>query len=150
MGHVLEAFQAPEWGMVFHGEESMHSFIEARVAYIHGLDLATVLLSLACIERELLGRLYMVGWGKAKRAGLKKIISEAHERGILSDAESDTFQHLRCVRNSYAHFKPPLHSSSLMSRALDQDLPTNEVMMIDARRAIETLGGFFKKRPGPF
>ena len=126
----------------------MHSFNEVRLAYIHGLYLATVLLSLACIEREVAGRLYVVGWEKAKSVGLEKIISEAHERGILSDAESDTFQHLRRVRNSYAHFKPPLHSSSLGYRAVDQNLLTNEVMMLDAQKAIEALGSFFKRRPG--
>ena len=148
--HLLEAIQPHEEGMFFQGEESMHSFNEVRLAYIHGLYLATVLLSLACIEREVAGRLYVLGWGKVKDAGLEKIISKAQEQGILSDAESDTFQRLRRIRNSYAHFKPPLHLSSLEYRALDQNLLTHEVMMTDAQKAIEALGSFFKRRPGIF
>lgn len=149
--YLLEAIQAPKEDMFFHGEESLHSFNEVRLAYIHGLYLATVLLSLSCIEREVAGRLYAMGWEKAKGAKLEELISKAHEQGIISDEESDTFQHLRRVRNSYAHFKPPLHSSSLTGRALDQNTLPDEVLMVDARKAIEALGSFFDRRLGlPF
>ena len=148
--HLLEAIQMPKEGLSFRGEASLHSFDEVRLAYIHGLYLATVLLSLACIEREVAGRLYTVGWEEAKDAGLEKLISKAHERGIISDAEADTFQHLRSIRNSHAHFKLPLHSSSLTCRALDQNLLPNEVMMIDAQKAVEALGSFFGRRSGLF
>ena len=145
--YFLEAIESPEERMFFQGEESMHSFNEVRLAYVHGLYLATVLLSLACIEREMAGRLYAVGWEKAKDAKLEELLSKAHERGIISDEESDTFQRLRRVRNSYAHFKLPLDSSSLIGRALDQNTLPNEVLMVDAQKAIEALGGFFKRRP---
>ena len=149
--YLLDAIQPPKEGMFFQGEESFHSFNEVRLAYIHGLYLATVLLSLACIEREVAGRLYAMGWEKAKGAKLEELISKAHEQGIISNEESDTFQRLRRVRNSYAHFKPPLASSSLTGRALDQNTLPNEVLMVDAQKAIEALGGFFKRRPGlPF
>ena len=148
--HLLEAIQPHEDGMFFQGEESFYSFDEVRLAYIHGLYLATVLLSLSCIEREVAGRLYGAGWEEARGASLKKILSKAQEQGILSDAESDTFQHLRRVRNSYAHFKPPLHSSSLTRRAPDQNVLPNEVLMVDAKKAVEALGRFFKRRHVPF
>ena len=148
--HLLEAIQPHEDGMFFQGEESLYSFNEVRLAYIHGLYLATVLLSLACIEREVAGRLYMAGWEEAKGVRLEELISKAHERAIISDAESDTFQHLRRVRNSYAHFKPPLHSSSLTRRALDQNVLPNEVLMVDAKKAVEALGSFFGRRHGSF
>ena len=148
--HLLEAIRPSKEGIFFQGEASFHSFNEVRLAYIHGLYFATVLLSLACIERELAGRLYAAGWEKAKDAGLKELLSTAHERGSISDAESDTFQHLRSVRNSYAHFKHPGHSSSLVCRALHQNVVPNEVMMIDAHRAVEALGSFFERRSGPF
>ena len=146
--HLLEAIKPPKEGMFFLGEESFHSFNEVRLAYIHGLYLATVLLSLACIEREVAGRLYAAGWEEAKGAKLEKLLPKAHEQGIISDSESDTFQRLRRVRNSYAHFKPPLHSSSLTGRAVDQNVLPNEVLMVDAQKAVEALGGFFKRRPG--
>ena len=147
--HLLEAIQPPKEDIYFQVEASFHSFNEVRLAYIHGLYLATVLLSLACIEREVAGRLYAEGWEEAKGARLKELLSKAHERGIISDAESDTFRHLRSVRNSYAHFKPPGHSSSLVCRALHQNVLPNEVMMIDAQRAVEALGSFFERRPRP-
>ena len=148
--HLLKAIQPPEEGMFFQGEESLYSFGEVRLAYIHGLYLATVLLSLSCIEREVAGRLYGASWEEAKGASLEKLLSKAQEQGIISDAESDTFQHLRRVRNSYAHFKPPLHSSSLTCRALNQNVLPSEVLIADAQKAVEALGSFFKRRPGPF
>ena len=148
--HLLEAIQPPKEGMFFQGETSLHSFDEVRLAYIHGLYLTTVLLSLACIEREVAGRLYASGWEEAKGAGLEKLLSKAHARGIISDAESDTFHHLRRLRNSYAHFKPPLHSSSLICWVPAQNLLPNEVMMIDAQKAVEALGSFFGRRDGSF
>ena len=145
--YLLETIQPPKEGQ---GEESLHSFNEVRLAYIHGLYLATVLLSLACIEREVAGRLYSAGWEKAKSAKLEELLSKAHEQGIISNEESDTFQHLRKVRNAYTHFKPPLDSSSLTGRALDQNTLPNEVLMADAQKAIEALGGFFRRPRLPF
>ena len=146
--YLLETIQPPKEDMSFQGEESLHSFNEVRLAYIHGLYLATVLLTLACIEREVTGRLYAAGWEKAKSVKLEELLSKAHEQGIISNEESDTFQRLRRVRNSYAHFKPPLASSSLTGWALGQNTLPNEVLMVDAQKAIEALGGFFKRRHG--
>ena len=146
--YFLEAIESPEERVFFQGEESKHSFNEVRLAYVHGLYLATVLLSLACIEREMAGRFYAAGCDEVKGATLEGLLSKAHEQDIISDAELDTFQRLRSVRNSYAHFRPPLHSSSLTGRALDQNVLPNEVLMVDAQKAIEALGSYFKRRPG--
>ena len=150
LGHLLKAVQLPEDGIFFHGEYSLQSFNEVRFAYIHGLYMATVLLSLSCVEWEVAGRLYAAGWEKAKRATSEELLLEAHKRSIISDEELDTFQHLRSIRNSQAHFRPPLASSSLLRRAVDQNILPNEVFMIDAQKAIEALGSFFGKRSGLF
>ena len=146
LSHLLEEIPSPDEGIVFHGNLSFKSFIEVRLAYIHGLYLATVLLSLACIEQEVAGRLYATGWEKAKSERLEVLLLKAHEYGILSDAELDTFQHLRSVRNTYAHFRPPRHSTSLIRRAVDHNELPNDVIETDARQAVEALGSFFGRQ----
>lgn len=150
LSHLLEVVQLPEDGIFFRGEISRQSFEEVRISYIHGLYLATVLLSLACIEWEVAGRLYEEGWEKAKSARLEELLLKAHESGILSNAELDTFQHLRRMRNSQAHFRPPCKPSSLTRRTVEQNRLSNDVMMTDAQQAVEALGSFFGRRIGLF
>lgn len=150
LSHLLQVVQLPEDGILFRGETSLRSFLEIRLCYIHGLYLATILLSLACIEWEIAGRLYEEGWKKAKGATLEKLLLKAHKRDILSDAELITFQHLRKIRNSQAHFRPPLSESTLTRRAVDRNVLPDDVLMADAQQAIEALGSFLGRRMGLF
>ncbi|MCY3883412.1 MAG: hypothetical protein OXG24_00700 [Gammaproteobacteria bacterium] len=149
--YILEALQLPEDGIFFcGGEYSLQSFEEVRCAYIQGLYLSTVLLSLACIEWEVAGRLFASGWEKAKEARLSELLSEAHERGMISGGDLETFQRLRKIRNAQAHFRPPGSSSSLLQRTEDENLLPNEILMMDAKRAVEALGTFLLGRSGFF
>ena len=146
--HLLDVVQPPEDGIWFQGETSLQAFEEARLAYIHGLYLATVLLSLTCVEREIAGRLYAAGWEEAKKARLKDLLSKAHREGMISVRELNTLHHLRRIRNSQTHFHPPGASSSMSRRTVDQNMLPNEVFKKDAEQAIKTLGKFFEGR-GP-
>ena len=148
LSHLLEVVQLPEDGIFFRGETSRQSFEEVRLSYIYGLYLATVLLSLACIEWEVAGRLYEEGWEKAKSARLEELLLKANESGILSNTELDTFQHLRRIRNSQAHFRPPSKPSSFTRRVVDQNVLPSDVLMADAQQAVEALGSFFRRRSG--
>ena len=148
--NLLQVFQLPEDGILFRGETSLRAFEEIRLCYIHGLYLATILLSLACIEWEIAGRLHEEGWKEAKGATLEKLLLKAHERGILSDGELSTFQHLRKIRNSQAHFRPPLSESTLTRRTVDRNVLPTDVLMADAQQAIEALRSFLGRRFGLF
>ena len=150
LSYVLKVVQPPKNGICFQGEISLQSFEEVRRAYIHGLYLATVLLSLTCIEREIAGRLYTTGWEKAKHARLEELLLKAFENGMISVSELNTFQHLRLIRNSQTHFRSPRTSSSMLRRTVDQDILPNEIFMKDAEQAIEALGRFFEGRTGFF
>ena len=150
LSHLLEAIQIPEDGLFYQGENSLQAFEEARLAYIHGLYLATVLLSLAFIEREIAGRLYAAGWEKAKKARLEDLLLKAHECNLVSDRDRETLQKLRDIRNSYAHFRPPDDDSSTTRRAVTQRLTANEVFLKDAEQAIEVLGRFLASQPRSF
>lgn len=140
LAHLLETIQIPEEGAYFQGEISLQIFNELRLAYIHGLYLATVLLSLAYVEQELSGRLYAAGWEGAKKERLEIILDKAYEYGILSEAELNTFQNLRSTRNAYAHFRRPGSSSSMLFRSVEHDELPYELMKADAHKAIESLG----------
>lgn len=146
LSHLLDVVQLPENGICLQGETSLQAFEEARLAYVHGLYLATVLLSLTCIEWEIAGRLYAAGWEEAKEARFKDLLLEARKKGMISDQELNAFHRLRRVRNSQSHFQPPGASSSMLKRTLDQNMLTNEVFKKDAERAIKALGRFFKER----
>ena len=144
--HLLGVVQPPEDGIWFQGKTSLQAFEEVRLAYIHGLYLATVLLSLTCIEREIAGRLYAAGWEEAKEARLKDLLSKARKQEMISDQELNTLHRLRRIRNSRTHFHPPGASSSMSSRMVKQNMLANEVFKKDAERAIEALGRFFEGR----
>ena len=149
--HLLEVIPATGDGVFFCGGDLARKvFNEIRLSYIHSLDLSTVLLTLAYIEREIAARLYQAGWEQAKSERLEGLILKANESNILSDVELTTFQHLRGVRNTYAHFRPPRHRTSIMSRSVTENELPDDVVAKDAKRAIEALGSFFARQDSMF
>ena len=145
LGPLLKAIPMPEEGMFFQGELSSWTFEEVRLAYVNGLYLSTVLLSLAFVEREIAGRLYAAGWNEAKNAKLVMLLTKAHETSVINRGEFDTFQGLRRIRNSIAHFHGPLASSSASMRTISEDKQPNEVFAEDAKRTIDALGTFLPR-----
>ena len=64
---LLDILPVPEEGLSFlGGEESLICFGEVRRCYLDGSYMATVLLSLAFVERELAVELYKAGWGRCE------------------------------------------------------------------------------------
>lgn len=85
----------PDEGMIFFGGmSSAQTYTELRLAYIHGLCIATVLLALACIEQDLAGRLHMAGTDSAAKARLETLLKEGLARGTITAEEFGTFDHL--------------------------------------------------------
>lgn len=148
LSHWMGKFQGmPKYVMVpFHGRPSLECYEGARLAYIQGSYLATVVLCLAHIEHELAGYFHAAGKSWARTANLQKLLEEARQHGILSGSEVGALNDLRNVRNSYAHFKPESHSLSLSSRAVNQNESLIKTMGADAERALEALASFFQKR----
>ena len=58
--------------MVSGGEDTMTAFVEARLAYVNGLYLCTVLSALAVLERHFTARLYGAGLESAKRIRVER------------------------------------------------------------------------------
>src|SRR6516165_7863901 len=65
---MMAACPIDEAGVMTHGgEETMTAFVEARLAYVNGLYLCTILSALAALERHFTGKLYAAGTEAAKR-----------------------------------------------------------------------------------
>lgn len=147
LSHLLQMLPDIPQGTFFcGGEVGLKMFDEVRLSYIHGLDLATVLLTLSFVEREIAGRLYGEGWNPAPSARLDSLLSKANECRLLSKEELTTFQNLRHVRNAYVHFRTPLHRTSFERRAVDENELPHDILENDARKAIEALGSFILRQ----
>ena len=146
---LLDILPVPSEGLFFvGGDESVACFDEVRRCYLDGSYLAVVLLCLSFVERELAGLLYEGGWNPAKSARLGSVLEKAHEAGVLSMPDWQTFRELARIRNSYAHFRPPLSSTSLMARALKQDDLPNEILAKDAMLALQAMSRIVRRNRG--
>ena len=145
--YFMEVIQVPSgtFGR-FHGRISHQCYEEVRLAYIHGLYLATVLLSLSYVEHQLAGQFYEAGESWVNDATLEELLEKAHQRRMLSRSEFDTFNDLRSIRNSYVHFRHPGHPSELLNRSVDQDALPHDVIKADAERALEAFGSFHERQ----
>jgi hypothetical protein len=80
---AIELFPIPEDGLItFGGSETMTALVEARLAYVNGLYLCTVLSALAVLERHIAGVLYAAGLESAKRMSFEDLLKRAKKDGF--------------------------------------------------------------------
>ena len=148
---LLDILPVPPDGLSFlGGEESLICFTEIRRCYVHGSNMAVVLLCLAYVERELAAQLYAAGWEAAKKARLEEVLQRAYEDGVLSESECATFRQLARVRNSRAHFQgyPRLTTEAMVLRLFANKARAAEALAKDARRAVETMAKIVARQSG--
>ena len=129
------------------GPISVAAINEARVAYVHGLYLSTILLAVAFVEHEITARLVMAGGvDLGGRPDLHKILCTARGRGVLTPEEFSALDDLRQNRNPYTHYRSFEERNSY--RKTDEPGEHNEFkspshvtdrMEPDARKALETV-----------
>jgi hypothetical protein len=142
---MMAACPIDEAGVATHGgEDSMTAFFEARLAYVNGLYLCTVLSALAVLERHFTARLYAAGLESAKRMSFDNVVKRALEDGTLTEQQAADFSELRLLRNAYAHFREPFHSAE---RALREGVPMGDLLKKDALKALGILGREFGHGP---
>jgi hypothetical protein len=142
----LLLFESPVEYVMFKGGGTSHqSYVELRLAFIHGLYFATVILALACIEQELAGALYARGSESPARATLEALLTAAKAVGEIDDGLFSDIDRIRGIRNAYAHFRPPLHPSGLVRRALGTDTTLDELPKADAVDALKVLARFISR-----
>ena len=96
-------------------------FEEMRYCFAYGQFLATTLLGLAYIEHTLAALFFASGRNDLERVSLSKLLSQARTEGLISNSEYETLERLRTTRNSYAHFRRPLHRETPEFRAVQDD-----------------------------
>ncbi len=107
-------------------------FEETRYSFIYGQFLAANLLGLAYLERTLSALFYQAGRNDLERAGLAKLIQEAHSENLLTAAEVEDLDLIRKKRNSYAHFRKPGHEDGIERRSINADEAPYEIFEQDA------------------
>lgn len=142
---LLEEFGEPRHLLLPGGLVSSLTFEEARRAYLHGLDVATVLLAQTTLEHMLGGLLRQVGhdgnWG------FSEILNRSRREGLITEAEFDLFDRLRVARNPYVHAKPPLAEGTLGRRLATTDDSPYALTEADATLAITTLLRLVQRHP---
>lgn len=143
---LLLIFETPVEYVMFMGGSGSHlAYTEMRLAFIHGLYFTTVLLALACIEQELAGSLYARGSDIAARSPLERLLADSMEAGVIDEALFQSIDELRTLRNSYAHFRPPLHPTGMARRALEGEVHMYDLPESDAVKALEVLVAFIDR-----
>jgi hypothetical protein len=86
-------------------QESGLAFSEARFAYVNGLWMSAIVMSLTCIERHLAWRLMVNGTPNTEKIPSKKLIELSVAAGFVSLDQATRMDELRDYRNAYAHFR---------------------------------------------
>jgi hypothetical protein len=100
---------------------------------------------LVFIEKELAGYLYLIGMDDAAKIRLEFLLQRALDIGYITEDEFNIFNRIRQIRNSYAHFRIPTHSSDNLMRSLDRSVAPDELFEQDALDAMEALVGFLRR-----
>ncbi len=138
----------PEGHRLFPGGElSLHTFEEARRAYLHGLYFACVILTQACLEHMLAGMFRIAGRDDLDKASFERLLKEARQQRYVSPGEFALFNRLRRVRNPYAHARRPGAPDSPIARAVRSQVPVDEVLARDATLAITALLRLLRRPP---
>ena len=111
-------------------------FEEARYCFVYGQFSATILLSLAYIERTLAALFYGVGRGDLERVSLSKLLREAQTIGWIDHSEFQDLERIRVTRNLYSHFRRPGHKDSIEYRAILTDEAPYGIIEKDATAVI--------------
>lgn len=143
---LLEIFDSSEtYLLLFGGDDSATAYRELRLAFVHGLYLATVILTLSVIEQELCGALYARGLDKSARSSLETLLDIALAQNEIDSVLFDRIHELRSIRNAYAHFRPPLHVTGTVRRALQRDADIHALSECEAVDALRLLAAFISR-----
>ena len=130
--------------------ETVYVFGEAKMAFINGEFISTILLSQAFIERKLQMHYQAIGLENIAKRGLKAIVNHAKKNRILHEYLIERIDVLRKRRNPFSHVKPIDHEFNLTQRMMN-DLKLDkkfrqplEIVTDDAKEAISLMYTIFK------
>jgi len=119
--------------------ETAYIFDEAKMAFLNGEFIATLLLASAFVEHWLGIPLQSKGFHKEAQKGLGAIIECARANNLVHGYLLDKADHLREIRNPFVHLKPFAHKHSIMQRAMNGLSHPVEIMENDAKEALSIM-----------
>lgn len=116
--------------------ETVFLLQEARVTFVNGTFIATMLLTQAFIERRLQVALMTKGVSEKDLQGLRDIIKECRKHHLLDDVLLKKIDHLRQARNPFTHLKALDHPFTMSRRMVSEGKTPVEILKKDAKDAL--------------
>ncbi len=154
----------PPSGMMFPGgHESYQAYIEARLNFIDGNFIATILLTQACMEnflagciimeelsRQIHGLLAETDTAMPKLPTLKWLLQRSHDWSILCDEDKLMLIQLSEIRNPLSLYRSMSDQTKLSRRSANEDISERELLEGDARLAISIVAKVIPKISNSF
>jgi len=129
--------------------DTVFVFAEAKMTFINGEFISTILLAQAFIEKKIQVHYAHLGFDKIASRGLKAIIRHARQNNILHTYLLDKIDDLRKKRNPFSHLKPADHNYNLdkrfmieLSKSKDYKAPS-DILEQDAKEALSLMYTIF-------
>ena len=119
--------------------ETSYVFNEAKMSFINGELVATLLLVSAFVEHWLGIHIESKGFHKEAQKGLSAIIDCARTNNLIHSSLLVKADHLREIRNPFVHLKPYTHKHRVMQRAMDMQANPLTIMEKDAKDALSIM-----------
>lgn len=130
-------------------QETVYIFVEAKMAFINGEFISTILLAQAFIERKLQMHFESLDLGHIAKRGLKSMIDYARKNNILHSYLIERINSLRKKRNPFTHLKPFDYEFNLNQRMFNEFRNSNqfkqpmEILEVDSKEAISLMYTIF-------
>ncbi len=119
--------------------ETIYIFDEAKMAFINGEFIATLILSQAYIERNLQKYFSTLGLKKDAKRGLKYMIDYARKHKLINEYILNKIDILRNKRNPFSHLKPYEYKFNITQRMFSEMKEPLPILERDAEEAISLM-----------
>lgn len=119
--------------------ETAYIFDEAKMAFINGEFIGTLLLASAFVEHWLGMHLESKGYQKEAQKGLAAIIDCARTNSLVHGQVLNKADHLREIRNPFVHLKPFAYKHRVTQRAMSALSQPVDLMERDAKEALSIM-----------
>jgi len=100
--------------------ETAYVFDEAKMAFINGEFISTIMLAQAFIEHRLQSLLIAKGLVKESKKGIKFIIDYCRTNNLIGGFLLDKIDYIRKIRNPFSHLKDYDYSYNIDQRLMTQ------------------------------
>jgi len=117
-------------------------FEEAKSSFVYGNYVAAIVLAAAFVEHWFVASLNSRGYHKEASQGLAAAISCARSNDLVDQSILDKADHLRLIRNPFAHLKSIDHEHIIAQRmAKSRQFQISELLEADAKEALQAMYG---------